>query len=179
MPDFILTHTKIKFYPFRPAQDGINITDIAHSFSLMTRANGHCRYFYSIAQHSISCYKEARIRGYSERVQLACLLHDASESYISDLTRPVKRNLPDYYVIEQKLQEAIYARFGLDDLTAAELQQVAEVDDTLLHFEFETLMDYAIFDEPPYLAMEHDFSQQDFVSVEKEFVAIFNQLFLQ
>ncbi len=47
-----------------------------------------------------------------ERVQLGCLLHDASESYISDLTRPVKRNLPEYAAIGAKLQSIIYDRFG-------------------------------------------------------------------
>jgi 5'-deoxynucleotidase YfbR-like HD superfamily hydrolase len=40
--------------------------------------------------------KEAAARGYSERVQLACLLHDASEAYLSDVTRPVKQELPKY-----------------------------------------------------------------------------------
>ena len=69
---------------------------------IMTRANGHCSHFYSFAQHSIHYYKEAKSRGYSERVQLGCLLHDASESYISDLTRPVKRNLPEYFAIEHQ-----------------------------------------------------------------------------
>lgn len=55
---------------------------------------------------NINCCKEAKSRGYSERVQLACLLHDASESYISDITRPVKCNLPEYDVMENKLLES-------------------------------------------------------------------------
>lgn len=92
MADYILTYSKIKFYPLEPVKTDINIVDIAHSLSLMTRANGHFKQFYSVAQHSINCYKEAKSRGCSERVQLGCLLHDASESYLSDLTRPVKQN---------------------------------------------------------------------------------------
>ena len=150
--------------------------DIAHSLSLMTRANGHFNHFFSVAQHSINCYREARSRGYSERVQLGCLLHDASESYISDITRPVKRNLPEYCVIEEKLQIIIYERFGLDDFSEEEQGLIKEVDDILLHFEFEVLMDVGIFDTPPSKSMEHDFSQREFVSVEKEFIAIFNRL---
>jgi hypothetical protein len=175
MSDYILTHTKIKFYPLKPVKEKINIVDIAHSLSLMTRANGHFRHFYSIAQHSINCYKEAEIRGYSQRVQFACLLHDASESYISDLTRPVKRNLPDYFAIEEKLQSKIYDKFGLGDLSKQEFKLIGDVDDTLLHYEFEELMYYTIMDNPPFKAMEHDFSQRDFVSVENEFMSIFNQ----
>lgn len=103
-------------------------------------------------------------------------MHDASESYISDLTRPVKRNLPEYFAIEEKLQRIIYERFGLGDLSDEERKQIEDVDDTLLHYEFETLMDFHMFDPPPNKAMEHDFSQREFVSVEKEFKLIFNKI---
>ena len=158
MTDYILTYSKIKFYPLEPVKEDIKIEDIAHSLSLMTRANGHCKHFYSVAQHSIHCYQEAKSRGYSERVQLGCLLHDASESYISDLTRPVKRNLPEYFALEEKLQSVIYNRFGLGDLSEDELKQIEAIDDAMLHYEFETLMDFQIFDDPPDKATELDFS---------------------
>lgn len=177
MSDYILTYSKIKFYPLEPSKDDIKIEDIAHSLSLMTRANGHCDHFYSVAQHSISCYQEAKCRGYSARVQLGCLLHDASESYISDLTRPVKRNLPQYFSIEEKLQKTIYEKFGLEDLTVEELKQIEDVDDTLLHYEFEEMMDYQIFETAPQKWMEHDFAQRNFGSVEQEFITFFNELF--
>jgi len=175
--DYILTYSKVKFFPLEPVKEDIKIEDIAHSLSLMTRANGHCSQFYSVAQHSIHCFKEAKSRGYSENVQLSCLLHDASESYISDLTRPVKRNLPEYSAIEEKLQSLIYDRFGLGDLSKEERKQIEDVDDTLLHYEFEELMDFPIFDTPPELATQHDFTQRDFISVEKEFLAIFNRMY--
>ncbi|AET67700.1 hypothetical protein Desor_2092 [Desulfosporosinus orientis DSM 765] len=176
MSDYILTYSKIKFFPLEPVKEDINIKDIAHSLSLMTRANGHCKHFYSVAQHSIQCYQEAKSRGYSQRVQLGCLLHDASESYISDLTRPVKRNLPEYFAIEEKLQKVIYDRFGLGDLSDKERKQIEEVDDSLLHYEFEELMNYPIFDQPPYIAMDHDFSQKDFLGIEQEFLAAYQEL---
>ncbi len=176
MSDYILTYSKIKFFPLEPVKEGIKIEDIAHSLSLMTRANGHCSHFYSVAQHSIHCYKEAECRGYSERVQLGCLMHDGSESYISDITRPVKCNLPEYSSIEEKLQGVIYERFGLGDLSDEERKQIEGVDDTLLHYEFEELMDFPIFDVPPEKATEHDFSERDFASVEREFIEIFNRL---
>lgn len=177
MSDYILTYSRIKFYPLKPIKEDIKIEDIAHSLSLMTRANGHSTHFYSVAQHSLQCYQEAKSRGYSLRVQLGCLLHDASESYISDLTRPVKRNLPEYFIIEEKLQKVIYERFGLDALTEEERKQIEDVDDTLLHYEFEAMMDYQIFENAPQKSMkEHDFTQRDFVSVEQEFLTAFNKL---
>lgn len=61
---------------------------------MMCQANGHCRNIYSMGQHCINCMKEASERGSSRKVQLACLLHDASEAYLSDMTRPVKQNFP-------------------------------------------------------------------------------------
>lgn len=105
LSDYIYTYSKIKFYPLEPVKKDILIIDIAHALSLMTRANGHFKHFYSVAQHSINCYKEAKSREYSTKVQLGCLLHDASESYISDLTRPVKKNLSEYFVIEKNYKK--------------------------------------------------------------------------
>ena len=175
MPDFIITYSKVRFYPLKPTKADIHIEDIAHALSLMTRANGHFSHFYSVAQHSINCCKEAQSLGYSERVQLGCLLHDASESYISDITRPVKRNLPEYSIIEEKLQRVIYEHFGLGDLSEEEQNQINAIDDILLYFEFKTFMDVHIFDIPLNWTMEHDFSQRDFVGVEEEFISIFNR----
>ena len=176
MSDYILTYTKTRFYPLEPVMADIKIEDIAHSLSLMTRANGHFKHFYSVAQHSVNCYKEAKSRGYSERVQLGCLLHDASESYISDLTRPVKRNLSEYFVIEENLQGIIHEWFGLGDLSDEEIKLIKDVDDSLLYYEFQALMNVCLFDKAPQIFMEHDFLLRDFKSVEQEFISIFNRL---
>jgi len=69
----------------------------------MIRSNGHFKKIYSVAQCSINCAKEARASGLSCRMQLAYLLHDASEAYISDITRPVKCYLDEYRKIEEHL----------------------------------------------------------------------------
>lgn len=95
---------------------------------------------------------------------------------LSLMTRPVKRNLSQYFAIEEKLQNIIYERFGLGDLSEEETLQISDVDDTLLFFEFDTLMGIHISDTQPDKVMEHDFSQRDFTSVEKEFISIFNRL---
>lgn len=115
-------------------------------------------------------------RGLSRRIQLGCLLHDASESYISDLTRPVKRNLPAYFDIEDKLQKVIYERFGLGDISYSELNIITEIDDALLYYEFDELMGIKLFDNVPHISMQHDFSQRDFLSVENEFKRLFSKL---
>lgn len=174
--DYILTYTKTKFYPLAPKAEEIKIIDIAHALSLMTRANGHYINFYSVGQHSINCYKEAEIRGYSKRVQLGCLLHDGSESYLADITRPVNKNLTQYMSIEEKLQGLIYAKYGLQDLSEGEMDKIKEIDDAILYYEFIVLMDEKLFNKVPYIAMEHDFSFRDFKMVEDEFVNAFERL---
>lgn len=176
MSDYILTYSKTKFYPLEPSADDIKIIDIAHALSLMTRANGHFEHFYSVAQHAINCCKEAKKRGFSKRLQLGCLLHDASESYISDLTRPVKKNLSEYFIIEDKLQGLIYEKFGIGDLSEEETTKIREIDDAMLYYEFMDLMDERIYDTKPHIAMEHDFSERNFKDVENEFIRLYQFL---
>ena len=72
--DFIITYKKLKFLPLAAQEEDIDINDIAHDLSLMCRANGHIKHFYSVAQHSINCTNEAYSRGLTKEAQLACLL---------------------------------------------------------------------------------------------------------
>ena len=58
----ITTYTGKLFDPTNPNIDGIDIVDIAHALSLLCRGNGHVKHFYSVGQHSISCYREAKAR---------------------------------------------------------------------------------------------------------------------
>ena len=80
-----MTCSKKMFDPVHPNAALIDINDIAHALSMLCRANGHFHTFHSVGQHSINCAREAAARGYSRRVQLACLLHDASECCIPEL----------------------------------------------------------------------------------------------
>lgn len=176
MGDYILTYSKTKFFPLEPRLEDINIFDIAHALSMMTRANGHFKHFYSVAQHSINCFREAGNRGYSRKVQLCCLLHDASEGYISDIVRPVKRKLLEYHKIETTLQKSIYEKYSITELSEVEEKQVAEVDDAMLYYEFYELMGEKIFDNVPTILSKPDFSEKVFSSVEKEFISAFNIL---
>ena len=97
-----------KFDPMHMNSEDVSLEDLAHALSLLCRGGGHLKYFYSVGQHSINCMKEARARGWSKRVQLACLLHDASEAYIADIIRPVKAHLPEYYKIESKIMDMYF-----------------------------------------------------------------------
>ena len=172
----IMTCSKKMFDPVHPKAELIDIMDIAHALSMLCRANGHFRSFYSVGQHCINCAREAKARGYSERVQLACLLHDASEASLSDVTRPVKAELPRYLEIEEPLQNCIWDKFLDTPLSSAEYDQVFLIDDNILAHEFINLMGAKIFETTPELSSEPEFSFTGFEQCQQEFLALFRKL---
>ena len=128
MSNCITTYTGKHFDPTQPEKERICIDDIAHALSLLCRGNGHVRTFFSVGQHCILCAKEAEARGYSGRLILASLLHDASECYMSDVPTPFKNELPEYQEQEAYLLHLIYEKFLGSDLTAQEQAQLEEID---------------------------------------------------
>jgi hypothetical protein len=102
------------FHPLDARTDEVHIEDIAHSLSLQCRYAGHCLRFYSVAEH---CVHVARwIWWHSTPMNaLIGLLHDATEAYLVDMPRPVKRSLYDYRMHEAALWKVIAARYGLPE----------------------------------------------------------------
>lgn len=109
--DWIQTFTGKKFWPLDPQPSEVDIRDIAHALSLQCRYAGHCRAFYSVAEHSI--HVSNHLLEYGKDVALWGLLHDAAEAYVVDVPRPLKRFLPGYAQAEQRVMDAICVRYGL------------------------------------------------------------------
>ena len=172
----IMTRSHKMFDPLKPDQTLIDIYYIAHALSMLCRANGHFKSFYSVGQHSINCMREAQARGYSRRVQLGCLLHDASEAYLSDVTRPVKEELPRYKEIEAPLQEVIWNKWLETPLTDRERREIFTIDDHILAHEFIVLMDAAIFDPTPPILSQPEFAFTGFDACKEEFLQLFHLL---
>src|SRR5690348_18006267 len=105
----IHTFTGRTFCPLDPKPEDIDIQDIAHALSCQCRFTGHSRKFYSVAEH---CVRVSLL--VSPDLQLAALLHDASEAYLSDVARPIKRlpAMAEYRRTEEALQRQIYLCFG-------------------------------------------------------------------
>ncbi len=95
------------FYPLDPRAEEVNIKDIARSLSRIIRFNGHSDLPVSVAQHSVQCLYLAQMLGYNAEVQRYMLLHDAAESYIGDMIRPLKVNMPDFCEAERKVWKVI------------------------------------------------------------------------
>jgi hypothetical protein len=89
-----------------PEGSDFTLGDIAHGLGRVCRFAGQTNRFYSVAEH---CCHVARLVPVEHA--RAALLHDASEAFIGDVTRPLKALLPDYRAIEARVEEAIAARF--------------------------------------------------------------------
>lgn len=159
-----------KFDPMDIKAEDICLEDIAHALSLLCRGGGHLKHFYSVGQHSINCMKEARERGWSERVQAACLFHDASEAYMSDIIRPIKMYLSNYLDIEKKMMDKIWERFGLYPLNARENEKWKLIDDEILSYELRELMNGDQDTEAKGLYSCPDTAEKHWKAVEAEFM---------
>lgn len=165
------TYTGNKIDPMNMTASDISIQDIAHALSLTCRGGGHVSYFFSVAQHSINCMNEAKARGWSERLQLACLLHDASEAYISDIIRPVKAHLSNYLEIESSIMNVILERFGLADLSEEENAMWKQIDDDMMNFELKNLMKGEAYRNTDNLSSVPAVAERQWREVEGEFEA--------
>ena len=147
--DWIMTASGRPFWPLAPRTEDIYIEDIAHALSQLCRYTGHCRDFYSVAQHSLLVSRQV-----PPKDAMWGLLHDASEAYLHDIARPVKRlsELAAYREAESAVMRAVCERFGLP---FGEPASVRVADRRMLRTEQRDLMPPALpgedrFDVVPY-----------------------------
>jgi len=129
---WIQTYTGKAFFPLNPETEDIDIIDIAWALSMQCRYAGHCKRFYSVAEHSVLIS-----RAVPTEDRLIGLLHDASEAYLVDIPRPIKWALGGYAGYEATLMNAIAIRFDLRNVTT---EAVKDADSRILHNERAALM---------------------------------------
>lgn len=106
-----------KFLNLRdPDPSSITVEDVAHGLSMTCRFSGQCRRFYSVGEHSIRVSERLEELGYDTEIQLAGLLHDAAEGFVTDVPRPAKALLPDYAALEERVLDVILAAIGVEEI---------------------------------------------------------------
>ncbi len=153
---WIETFTGNRIDLLNPSPDDIDIVDIAQALSNLCRFTGHCSRFYSVAEHSMWVTSAVHREDAGETVMLAALLHDATEAYVADLSRPAKHALralvkeskfasetpglnegSSYDVLGGRIARAIAQKFGL---TTKLPPLVKEMDTRILETERIVLM---------------------------------------
>lgn len=132
------------FWPTKSIPGDIDLTYISRSQSLLCRWNGGTYdlktgvpLLYSVGQHAIlvSIRAEQLLPG----AGLYGLLHDASESYLCDIPRPIKGSLGGYYAFEAELMTAILAEF--ECVVTPEIKAVVrQIDNDMIFWERDELI---------------------------------------
>jgi len=107
-PVYIHTFSGIAFDLLNPKPGMILIEDIIHSLCLINRYNGAALFPYSVAQHSL--YVASLL---PQELKLHGLLHDAAEAYVGDMASPLKKIMPEYKKVEEKIFRVVADVYGL------------------------------------------------------------------
>ena len=134
------TYCGVMFPVTAPEPSHIRIRDIGHALSNVCRFGGHCRSFYSVAQHSVHVMDFLRRAYECPEIEICGLLHDGSEAYLADICRPVKPFLTNYAALEAALQAAIWNRYGLAEAAAKWYPKIKWADNAVLRAEAESLI---------------------------------------
>ena len=128
----IMTVGGTYFNFLNPEQSEVRIEDLAHALSNINRYTGHTTKPYNVAQHCVlGSYRIAPEFAYE------FLMHDTAEALIGDVATPLKNMMPEYKVIEKRVELDLARRFGL---SYPMLPEVREVDLRMLATEVRDLM---------------------------------------
>ena len=138
-----------RYWVLDPHPDDINLIDIVIGLANASRYRGQTMFFYSVLTHCILVSRAVEAlaleRGWgieaAKEAALEGLLHDASEAYIGDVARPLKRSkaMRGYCEVEALWDEVIRERFGIKSSTQSR-KIVDEADKRIVLDEVYTFM---------------------------------------
>lgn len=187
---WIATNSGKKFDYIDIDEKSIDINDIIHSLSNITRFNGHTDFFYSVLQHSINVWWEIS-NEYPDDIelQIMALLHDAPEAYISDIPGPLKslinKNTNLLISIEYEVTKILWKRCGINSFALPEpkrsrvelLKIIHEYDVRMCETEANALFSYKRFRDTGMKTFPiYNISKEDIETTRKHFKGIYKCL---
>jgi 5'-deoxynucleotidase YfbR-like HD superfamily hydrolase len=122
---WMLTASGRKMYFLHPELDAINIRDIAVQLGNLCRFTGAVSQFHSVAQHSVMVARlvecilddegvDSETSEYWDQI-LAALLHDSEETYVNDLSSPLKVAIRGRYAwIADSIRRKVFEKHSVD-----------------------------------------------------------------
>ena len=155
---------------FNPTPEMFCIEDIAHALSNLCRFNGHCKKFYSVAEHSVHLSHSFQDTDFCRWA----LLHDSAEAYIGDLVTPVKHSgtfKKVFVPLEKQLLRVISIKFGLSGTRVP--GPVSERDKRVLNYELDKCLGHY---EPDWYTIPISYWKPK--KAKKEFMARYKELLI-
>ncbi len=147
---FIRTYTGGQVWPLDPRPEDVRLVDIAHSLGMQCRFTGHPKFRYSIGEHVVRGTRwildnphPSDTPEWNRKLALHFLHHDDEETYMNDLSRPVKhdRDLVGYRAACAENEFTIHNALGLDyEWASLHHDDVKEIDNRMLSTEQSQLM---------------------------------------
>lgn len=112
MAHALMTYSGRFIWPLEPYSDEVDLVSVAHGIACEYRYGNQSPYPYPVAWHSVALSHVV-----PQKYAQAALLHDASEAYLKDVPRTIRRQEPFktiYDAIERKLLIACFEHFDVD-----------------------------------------------------------------
>ncbi len=111
---WIRTATGLAFDFVAPTAAMVSFTDMAHALTNIPRFGGQAKRHYSVGHHTLFCVDiAARLHGPLSPFVRESAGHDAHEAYVGDVPSPLKRLLPDYRAVEERVARVVREALGV------------------------------------------------------------------
>jgi len=129
----IVTYTGKLLNLFEPNPDDIDLESIASALSKICRFGGHLKKHYSVAEHSVFATILAIQENEPPEILKSLLLHDAAEAFLGDVVKPLKNELAEYFVFEERMEKCIEQKFSIE--IKKNWDRIKLYDNTMFHIE--------------------------------------------
>ena len=128
---WVQSYTGKQLFLENPDPRSIALEDIAHHLSLISRFNGAIKEPYSVAEHSVHVANLVYGKTQNRAFGLIALLHDGCEAYLSDVSRPIKKLLPEYVRLEAQMKNCVYEAFQIPNALLLQAHEVVSWGDNV------------------------------------------------